>query len=111
MLGVAEPTDQGDDVQAELVLRQGETPLRLGAEAGLVARAVGVAAAADLQVQADQPLEGHDSPLGRGRGPERPGAGGAGPRGGARFQGPGCRGAGTASPRGGYSAQTRPAQG
>jgi site-specific DNA recombinase len=80
MLGVAEPTNQGDDVEAELVLRQGETPLRLGTEADLVASAVGVATTADLQVQADQPLQGHDGALRRGGGPERPGAARADPR-------------------------------
>ena len=94
VLGVAEPADQGDDVEAELVLRQGEAPLLLGAEAGLVAGAVGVAAAADLEAQADQPLQGDDGALGRGGRPERPGAGGAGPCLGGQFQGPIGPGAG-----------------
>jgi site-specific DNA recombinase len=80
MLGVAESTDRGDDIETEFVLRQGEPPLLLGPQAGAMARAVGVAAAADLEAQQDQPLQGHDGPLGRGRGPERPGAGGTGPR-------------------------------
>ena len=80
MLGVAEPADQGDDVEAELVLRQGEAPLLLGAEAGPAAGAVGVAAVADLEPEPDEALEGGDGPPGYVGGPERPAAGGAGPR-------------------------------
>lgn len=108
MLGVPEAADRGDDIETEFVLRQGEMPLRLGAEAGLVARAVGVAATADLQVQADQPLQGHYRPLRRGRGPERPGAGGANPCLGRQFQGPVGRGPGTPSRHGAGSSKRRP---
>jgi hypothetical protein len=43
-----------------------------------VSGAIGVAAAADLQAQADQSLQGDDGLLLLGRGPERSGAGGAG---------------------------------
>jgi hypothetical protein len=64
VLGVAEGADQGDDVEAELVLRQGEAVLLLGAEADPVSGAGGLAAAADLQAQADDPVEGSDGPLG-----------------------------------------------
>ena len=39
VLGVAQGADQGDDVEAELVLRQGEAPLLLGAERDGVAGA------------------------------------------------------------------------
>ena len=88
VLGVAEPAGQGDDIQAELVLGQGETPPLLGAQAGPASGTVGVAAAADLQVQADQPLQGHDGAPRRGGAPERPGAGGADPCVGGQIHGP-----------------------
>ena len=73
VLGVAEPADQGDDVEAELVLRQGEAPLLLGPEAGPMAGAVGVAAAADLEPQPDEAVEGGDGAPGLVGRPERPG--------------------------------------
>src|SRR4051812_18458927 len=101
MLGVAEPADQGDDIQAGLVLRQGEAALLLGAQADPVSGTVGVAAAADLQVQADQPLQGHDGAPRRGGAPERPGAGGADPCVGGQIHGPIGLGASTASRHGG----------
>src|SRR4051795_4128785 len=53
-----------------------------------MAGAVGVAAAADLQAQPEEPLPGDDGSLRPGRGPQRAGAGGAGPRVGGQFQGP-----------------------
>ena len=49
VLGVAEASDQGDDVEAELVVGQGEAALGLGAVGAAVAGAVGVVAAADLE--------------------------------------------------------------
>jgi site-specific DNA recombinase len=100
MLGVAEGADQGDDVQAELVPGQRAAALLLGAQAGLVSGAVGVPTAADLQVQADQPLQGHDGPPRRGRGPEWTGAGGASPRVGRPIHGPIGPGASTPSRQG-----------
>ena len=80
VLGVAEHADQGDDVEAEFVLGQGEAPLLLGPEAGLVAGALGIAAAADLEPEPDEALQGHDGPLGLVGRPERPATGGAVPR-------------------------------
>ena len=100
VLGVAEAADQGDDVEAELVLRQGEAALLLGPEADPVARAVGVAAAADLEPQPDEAVQGGDGPPGLVGRPERPAAGGAGPRVGGQFQGPVGLGAGTPSRHG-----------
>jgi hypothetical protein len=88
VLAVAERADQGDDVEAERVLRQGEGPLRLGAEADAAAGALGVPAATDLEPQPDKALEGGDRPLGLERRPQRPAASGAVPSGGEQFHGP-----------------------
>jgi hypothetical protein len=49
MLGVTQATDRGDDVEAELVLGQGEAALLLGPQADAVSGAVGVAATPDLE--------------------------------------------------------------
>ena len=58
VLGVAEAADQGDDVEAELVVGQGEVGFGLGAVGAVVARAGGVGAAADAQRQAGDGVEG-----------------------------------------------------
>src|SRR5205085_459340 len=58
MLGVAQATDQGDDVEAELVMRQGEVGFRLGAKRLVVARAAGLGTAADLESQAGDGVDG-----------------------------------------------------
>ena len=58
VLGVAQGADQGDDVEAELVLGQGEAALGLGAVGDGVAGAVRVAAAADLEPEADRAVAG-----------------------------------------------------
>ena len=87
VLGVPQGADRGDDVEAELVLGQGEAALLLGAERDAVAGAVGVAAAADLEPEPDGAVQGGDGPLGLVGGPERPAAGGAGPREGGQFEG------------------------
>ena len=60
VLGVAEAADQGQDVEAELVVGQGEVGLGLGAVGPVVAGAVGVGAAADAQGEADDAVEGGD---------------------------------------------------
>ena len=52
MFGVPQCADQGDDVEAELVLRQGETPLLLGAQGDGVAGAVRLTAPPDLEPEA-----------------------------------------------------------
>jgi hypothetical protein len=111
VLGVAEPTDQGDDVEPELVPRPGEAALLFGSEADLVSGAFGIAAAADPQARPEKPLQGDDGSPRPGRGPERTGAGGAGPRVGGQFQGlvgggpstPSRRGA---TPRGGAGSRS-----
>ena len=77
--GMAQGADQGDDVEAELVLRQGEAPLRLGAQGDGVAGAVRLAAAPDLEPEADRTAQGRDRPPGLVGRPERCPAGGAGP--------------------------------
>jgi hypothetical protein len=58
VLGMPEGPDRRDDVEAELVLRQGEAPLLLGAERGAIAGTEGVTAAADLEPQPDGVIEG-----------------------------------------------------
>ncbi len=80
VLGVAEPADPCDDVEAELVLRQSEAALLLGAEADPVSGAGGIAAAADLEPQPHETLQGDDGPPGRGGRPQQPGARRTGPR-------------------------------
>src|SRR5262249_47826787 len=50
VLGVAEGADVGHDVQAELVVGQGQSSLGLGPEGGEVAAAAAAVAAADEQV-------------------------------------------------------------
>ena len=74
MLGVAERADHGDDVEAELVLRQGEAALLLGPQRGPIPRADSVAASPHLDGQADRPVEGDDDPVALVGGPERPAA-------------------------------------
>ena len=54
VLAVAQGADQGDDVEAELVLRQHDRPLGLRPVGPAMAGAARVLAAADLQPQADQ---------------------------------------------------------
>ena len=61
VFGVAQPSDQGEDVQAELVVRQREVRLRLGAIGPAVAAAGRVVAAADLDRQAGDGVQGGDS--------------------------------------------------
>jgi hypothetical protein len=60
VLGVSEPADQRDDVEAELMLRQGIASLLLGAETDPPPRALRVATAAELEVQSDDALQGGD---------------------------------------------------
>jgi hypothetical protein len=97
MLGMAEPADRGDDIEAELVLWQRESPLRLGAEADAAAWALGGAAVTDLEVQADDPVQGRDRPPGEVGRPGRPAAGGTGPRPAGQLEGAVGLGAGTPS--------------
>jgi hypothetical protein len=80
VLGAAQGADQGDDVEAELVLREGEAALRLGAERDGTSGTSRVATAADPEPEPDRADQGGDGPLGLVGGPERSPAGGAGPR-------------------------------
>jgi site-specific DNA recombinase len=80
VLGVAEDADRGDDVEPELVLGQDHPALLLGPQGDTEASAVAVAAAADLQPEADQPVEGGDGASGLVGGPQRGPALGAGAR-------------------------------
>jgi hypothetical protein len=58
---VAKSAHEGDDVETELLLRQGEASLLLlGADGDLVERALVVVATTDLHVQADRPVECDD---------------------------------------------------
>ena len=60
MFGMAEAADQGDDIEAELVVGQGEEGFGFGAVGAVVAGAVRVGAAAELQGQAGDGVEGGD---------------------------------------------------
>ena len=77
VLGMAQATDQGDDVEAELGFGQGEPPLLLGPERGPESRAVGFATPADLDAEAEDAVEGDDGAAVLVGGPERPVAAGA----------------------------------
>ena len=71
VLGVAQGADQRDEVQAELVLGQDETPFGLRSQGPPVPRAVGLPAAADLDDKSDGPVESdHRAAIGVG-GPKR----------------------------------------
>jgi hypothetical protein len=64
VLAVAPGADQGDDVEAELVLRQDERALGLRPAGPAAAHTARVLAAADPQPQADQARErGHGAPV------------------------------------------------
>ena len=60
VFGIAEPTDQGHDVEAELVIGQCEVGLGLGAVGAEEARAGGIGAAPDRQGQPEDAVEGAD---------------------------------------------------
>jgi hypothetical protein len=60
VLGVAQGADQRDEIQAELVLGQSESPLGLGSQGPSEAGAIPVATASDLDGHADGPVAGDD---------------------------------------------------
>src|SRR3954451_19007959 len=60
VLGVAEAPDQGQDIEAELVVRQGQEGLGFRAIRAMVARTVGVGTAANTQGKAGNGVEGGD---------------------------------------------------
>src|SRR3954463_1084691 len=60
MLSVAEAPDQGQDIEAELVVRQGQEGLGFRAIRAMVARTVGVGTAANTQGKARNGVEGDD---------------------------------------------------
>src|SRR4051812_40362602 len=78
VLGMPQGADQGDDVEAELVLREGVVSLLLGTERDSVARAPRAATATDLEPEPDGAVEGGDGPSGHVGRPERFAARGAG---------------------------------
>jgi hypothetical protein len=80
MLGVPEGADQGDDIEAELVLREGVAAFLLGSEWDGVAWAVRVATASDLKSKPCRALQSRDGPLSFVSRPEGSTAGGAGSR-------------------------------
>jgi hypothetical protein len=57
---VAEATDQCEDVQAELMVRQGEMRLRLGSVGPVEAFTGGVGTASDVQGETDDAVQGGD---------------------------------------------------
>jgi hypothetical protein len=69
VLGVPQGADQGDDVEPEIVFREGEVTLLLGSEWYAAARAERGSAAADLEPEPDHAAEGGDGPLGHIRRP------------------------------------------
>nr|WP_165070000.1 hypothetical protein [Paludisphaera rhizosphaerae] len=86
VLGMPQAADRGDDVKSELVLRQGIAALLLGAEAGPMPGAIGVATTADLEPQQHRAVQSDDGPAGGGGRPQRPGAGRAVARVGRRIK-------------------------
>ncbi len=58
VFGIAGSPDDGEDVEAKLVMREGEVGLGLGAVGGVVAGAVRVGAAADLERESQDGVEG-----------------------------------------------------
>src|SRR5512135_3294679 len=70
MLGVTEASDQGEDVEAELVVGQSDEGLRSRAAGTAVTRAVGVGAAANAQGEACDRVEGGDGAIFGVGGPE-----------------------------------------
>src|SRR5256885_6531178 len=71
MLGMTQVPDQGDDVQTELVPRQDEPTLLLGAQGHPESWAIAVAAAANLDAEPDHAVEGGDNAVILVGGPER----------------------------------------
>src|SRR5262249_20933425 len=78
VLGVAEGADVGHDVQAELVVGQGQASLGLGPAGGEGAAAAAAVAAADEQVEAADAVEGGDAAAVAVVGGQAVSAGGAG---------------------------------
>jgi hypothetical protein len=60
VLGVAEATDQRHDIEAELVMGQGEVGLGLGAMGAEEAGTAGIGTAPDREGQAEDAIEGRD---------------------------------------------------
>jgi hypothetical protein len=60
VLGVTEATDQGHDIEPELVIRQGEVGLGLGPVGLPEPGAIGIGAASDGQRQVEDAVEGGD---------------------------------------------------
>jgi hypothetical protein len=60
MLSVTEAADQGQDVEADLVVGQGQEGLGFRAVGAMVARAIGIGAAAKTQSEPDDGIEGGD---------------------------------------------------
>src|SRR3954452_16334648 len=60
VLGMSEPTDQGHDIEPELVIGQGKVGLGLGPVGPEEAGAIGIDTAADRQGQPEDAVEGGD---------------------------------------------------
>jgi hypothetical protein len=80
MLGMPQAADQGDDIEAEFMLRKGEASLLLRTEGNAAAGAVGRATASDLEPEPDRAAQGRDGALGLVGRPERSPTVGAGAR-------------------------------
>ena len=61
VLGMAEATDQGQDIEPEFVIGQGEMGLGLGAVGAEEVGAIGIGTASDGQGQVEDAIEGGDS--------------------------------------------------
>jgi hypothetical protein len=60
VLDMSEPTDQGHDIEAELVIRQGEVGLGLGPVGLTKTGAIGIGAASDGQCEPEDAVESSD---------------------------------------------------
>jgi hypothetical protein len=70
VFGVAEASGQGEDIEAELVVRQGEEGLGLRVAEAVVAGTVGVGTRANAQGEMRNGVEGRDSAVFAGADPE-----------------------------------------
>jgi hypothetical protein len=60
VFGIAETADEGDDIEAEFVVGQGEVRFRLGSVRAVVAGAVGVGTASDVEGQSGDGVQSGD---------------------------------------------------
>jgi hypothetical protein len=108
VLGMSEPADRGDDVEAEFVLGQDDPRLVLGPPRCAEAWTSAITAPADLKSEPDGAVERDGDPVGLVGGPERAAARGAGPREGRQVDLASWRGSGGPSGHGSLLGQASP---